>query len=138
MYARKNMFRFLRHCARKMRSGRRVLGYFLVLLRLHVAESQPLSYSTISRTRSPHLVANVKVDSSILTLDGVFPFGRILHHDSTALGIVLLNTQLHDRISPKILSPFVNLALNCPPMDVPAEAATDRVPLHRPVSRNDP
>jgi hypothetical protein len=73
------------------------------------------------------LVPSVKVDPSSHSLDSALPFIGVSHDDSPALGIVFLNTDIHDILLALDAELFVDLVLDRETMRIPSESSLDMV-----------
>ena len=84
-----------------------------------------------------YLVIVVEIDPPTKTLDGVSPFLTESHDDRPTLGVVLLETQLHDGVPARDAQLLVDLVLDGQTVGIPSKSALDMEALHGPVSRND-
>lgn len=84
-----------------------------------------------------YLVVIVKVDPASQTLNGLAPLCSKSHDDSLALLIVLLNSNLLDRLQTRHAELLIDLVLDGDTVGIPAKASLDIVSLHCPVSRDD-
>lgn len=83
----------------------------------------------LHEARVERLVVVVEINPSSQSLDGPSPLGRVAHDDRAALGVVLVDTHLHDVGLGRDAELFVNLVLDGESVGVPSEPSLDVEPV---------
>jgi hypothetical protein len=81
----------------------------------------------LHESRLEGLVTRLKVDPPTHALDRVLPLASVTHHDLSARGVVLVDTEGHDVGFALDVEGFVNLVLDGKTVRVPSETTLDMV-----------
>lgn len=92
--------------------------------------------NTLHKRRVHRLVSIIEIDPSTHFLDDMLPIRRILEHNLSTFGIVLVNTHLEHIISRSDTKVLVDLVFNGKSMRVPTESTFDVMSSRVGVSRD--